>query len=222
MADISLICPRCGLETVASEFASADGRQCRHCGGPLPAVRSSHKGPEVTRREKSTAMAETVGMGAAEIRRIPQDQTRVERQKRAAHRVRVSRVWGALVLILIGGGGLAAQWAGGADAGIRSSYLLARYAVVAVALALVVYDAFFESSIQGLLCLVIPFYVVYFALFHIESRVRRSLFISMLILLAGECWFLPNESIVSMVDRSISNGIKSVAGLIERAGEPDV
>jgi hypothetical protein len=164
MADITITCAACGKVNAFSEFVSSEAFKCRGCGGPL----SRPAGVDGGERAKTKFSPMGIDLDTQARAEADSQEARDPRpeQKNVSgrHTKAVVRhhwyAWalffflGAIAAYLRYGGGLSKVHLG----------LLAEYAIFgAFALhILIILKAFEDSVFQGILCLLIPLYTVYY------------------------------------------------------------
>jgi len=179
MADITLVCPNCETEVTVSEFADPSRMTCRRCGSPFaqPDPKTAAD-PETTAARVSPALPE-----AAEEAEEPQIDTVIAKVQ---HRPRKRRVtyqmtcWMAfagltLIALVVRFGGLLTP-----DA-LDSLKTYGPLAVLAMHL-FVSARAFQDAVLDGILCLLVPGYSLFYAFWHMEDYMARAVFAAALVL----------------------------------------
>jgi hypothetical protein len=184
MPDIDLACSDCGTTTTVSEFVGDEALVCRTCGAKLarpegrtverPKPRLSHRTYEDTEETKTGA----AGM-AIEAKGVWPGGKDIPRQHRKAA---VTHHWYAWVLFLALGALMGyARYGGAIDAGGLAA--IHKYAVyVALALhVIIILKAFEDTVFQGILCLLVPFYTLYYILNVCDAVYLRAVVAAILV-----------------------------------------
>ena len=132
-------------------------------------------------------------------------------------------IWLWLILLLVGGGLVGWQYAvaeGVGPAWLADGYGMARAVVAGLAAVLVLVVAFYEGWVQGVLCLLLPFYILYYAIVRMEFNMVRGLFLGVCVAIAVEVRLLPDESLLLSAQGRFDQFVASVNQKIKRAGEP--
>jgi hypothetical protein len=79
----------------------------------------------------------------------------------------------------------------------------------------VILVAFDDGLLQGFLCLLVPFYIVYYAFTRLESLPLRGAFLAVYVWLLAELYFLPRHSFIQMVQTAFTTQASNVSGLIQ-------
>lgn len=125
-----------------------------------------------------------------------------------------------LWVMVVGGTMVGMQWMGQDHRAWADAYLWARYGLLATGLLLVLYDAFRDTILQGLLCLFLPMYILFYALSRVESYWRIGFFIGVAIGIGAELYFMPGEAILTAMNHVADGFIQRVAGWIQGAQKP--
>lgn len=173
MADLQLTCTRCFTVTTVSEFVDDSALVCRSCGAKL--VRPARDEATAKKKHKVSAErpgAETNGDAIGYAEGNPAELWPGGRKApRSRKKGRVVHHWYALALFVVFGGAMGYLRYGGAlDAG-RMELLHTYAAPAAIVLhLLIVLKAFEDQVFQGILCLLVPFYSLYY-LFAVSDAV---------------------------------------------------
>jgi hypothetical protein len=133
-----------------------------------------------------------------------------------------SLVLGLVVLLLVGGAAVGGTWYVREHGEWRDVFLAARWFVLGVPALLVCLEAFQESAAQGMLCLLVPLYLVWYAITRVESYWRQALVLSALALLIAEYAWLRERSVITITSEVVHRFIEYVGASIRRAGEAGV
>lgn len=223
MADVSIRCPACGQLNVMSEFVADHARVCSACKAQLPAPVSTANelflapkfaASHVERGSETIAKMLPVTSAGVAL----QEKTHSTRQKAKGP----SRIAGALLFALLAGLFVAIEYFAARSAPLMSWYLTGRYGVVGIALALILFDALRDSHVKFFLCLLVPLYIVFYALTHVGSYWRQAVFMAMLAMLGAELVFCRDESLLVRSQAIVNRKIATVSNLIQRAGDAPV
>jgi hypothetical protein len=184
MADVVLTCAACGRQTTVSEYVGAEGLVCDSCGAKLEAPVITRKTPRLGGRPAPAAPPATptvtTGESALKTMAISRFKQRTRRQKVRDRRrdkstaVVMAQTWGLFAVLA------AAFWF------VRHKNVLGGILSVddTVTVALVVLGmlhlsmiamAFRDEFFQGILCLLIPFYTLYYLLAVSDAFYLRAL-----------------------------------------------
>jgi hypothetical protein len=181
MADIQITCTRCFTVATVSEFVDDSALVCRSCGAEL--TRPSR--PDA--RAKPT-MAATRDIGRTDDEQPSPDGNPIElwpggkRAPRHRRKHRALHHWYAFGLFLALGS-LMAYWRyGGGLSPVRLELLRAYAAPALLGLhVLIILKAFEDQVFQGILCLLVPLYSLYYAFGVMDSLYVRALIAAVLI-----------------------------------------
>jgi len=225
MADIKIVCGKCGAENTFSEYSRAESRICTKCGESLKSESKLEKSRLKVRNLDGDDGKTTLGGAPLEAVGSKKKKETVEAgeekrkpQKKTKQSASSSILLGLFVFLLFGGLLVAGQYFGRDDAGIMKIYLNVRLFALGLAFAIVVIDAFHEGQIPGFLALLIPPYLVYYALARLDSFWRQGIFFAVVIMLGTELVYVRNESILLYCDNFIANQIDFVSDQLDKAG----
>lgn len=166
MADIELTCSTCGNVITVSEFADHSGIVCNTCGSRLAKADTADQPQTQTplAMKLKTKKAEPASQKQAPIA-DNSDVVRAEKMATAKSKSTVTgQTAGSWVLFIALGGFMGyARYGGNPSINVYMGYvqLIAPYVVIAF-IVLVVLKAFKDSIFQGTLCLLVPFYWLYY------------------------------------------------------------
>lgn len=231
MADVTLICAACGKNVKVSEFVEGPVT-CPQCGQPLKKI--EHTPPPAQLRPQLASMAGRASLVSPEI--PPELPTAAahplgvpsRRRDHEAVRIRTERylrlhylfAWFLFVVLLALL--LAWQWQGLQNPHLLNAYLAARWWLALFAWLIVVLPAFLDSWLQGVLCLLVPPYSVYFALNRMDVFQLRAIFFAVVLALAAEYYFLPDRVLFNIVQEQMATWVVDVRSLIQHAGSSSV
>jgi hypothetical protein len=189
MADLQATCPKCSKTSTFSEFVSDEALMCRGCGAELPRPQRSDPKPK--------PRVKTIVPGASEA---PNEDTRPptdaaplwpgRHRPRQQGRAKVRHhIYAWLVFFVLGGAATYLRYGGG----LPPAYLgqLQRYAAVGlIACHLIVMIKAFEDSVyQGILCLLVPFYTLYYV-FAVTDAVYLRAVMGAVLIAVGQDGFM--------------------------------
>lgn len=229
MADISVQCSECGRATVVSEFAAPETLRCPGCGRPLP-LPPPKTSSELTLRPSEERSKKTLSgtvldnnllARAVAARETESVLAEVHKARTPVKKMSGFGLW--LALLVVGGGLVGWQYAVARDLGpefLRRGYVTGRNLLATFSALPVLVVAFYDGLTQGLLCLLLPFYIVYYVVVRMEFNVLRGMFLGLCVGLAVETRLLPQQSLLAAAQSGFDNFVISVTRLIHRAGEP--
>ena len=230
MADIQLRCAQCGKEITLSEFASTEALTCPACGFAMTIPeRSDGAAPLKIRtmdQESQTTLSGQEMDRDVLARAVAGRETESVLSELHKARTAVKKstsLWLFIALLIAGGGLLGWQYAIAKDIGpdaLVRWYATGRSVVMGVAAVLVLLIASYDSPLQGALCLLLPFYILYYAVVRIEYNLVRGLFLGVCVALVGEVRLVPDRSLLRAAQGGFDSFIASVNKQIQRAGEP--
>ncbi|TAN35971.1 MAG: hypothetical protein EPN23_09710 [Verrucomicrobia bacterium] len=218
MADITLTCSACGATLTASEFV--DGSlPCPQCGMLLEKpLKPEALRPHLAAPVERPALKLIRPAAALLVAQQRTQSVRTWARVGASLELRLAAAWTLFVALLVVL--LAWQWWGLRDARFLHLYLNARWGVAALTWLAVLIPAFQDTWLQGLLCLFVPPYTVYFALNRLDYFGLRSLYFAVLVALAAEFYFLPQQTLVGMVQRRCTEWAEAVRARISESSAP--
>jgi len=171
MADIELKCPKCAKVVTVSEFADHDGMTCSACGEPLK------KSGITGQKEKSkpslklaVAKTEEESSGSTEPTKwqISQEAAKKKQPKRKFEMTHL--LWSSVIFLVLGG--IMGYLRYSPDGFLATNKDLVRTYGPIILLTLhviIILTAFKDSVFQGVLCLLIPLYSMYY-LFNVSDN----------------------------------------------------
>ena len=229
MADILVKCNACGMENKVSEYASSGAVVCASCGAPLnvPAGKTTsrlqvrtidaHQRATLTDRKPVTTTAEdqSRARSAAKAEEVLQGVHRIREKVKKPH-----SIWGWLIFLVLAGILIGAQYVMKDYPQVAQYYPITRDVAAVLVSVLVMLVAFQDGTGQGLLCLFVPFYILYYAFVRLDSYWIRGLFTAVYLALGTELYFMPSEARLVNLQKEMNQGIESVNKLMQRASEP--
>jgi hypothetical protein len=227
MADVMIPCPDCGEKNSFSEFVAPEARCCRGCARVLelpkleadPIRLSVRKAPPMVPPPPLSPIRGTDNGPPTEINAI----LKAKREQSAGREktMRRPKRWlGPLIFLLTAGLLAGLQYAGTTTDRVQDIYLQARYGFLALAAVLVLFEAFRDSVMQGMLCLLLPFYLAYYAITRMESYVRAGFVLGVGAALGTEMLWVGDQAILHIVSREVNWFIEYVNSLISGAQAP--
>ena len=189
MADIDIQCPECKSITSVSEFASEASVKCGSCGHKLEQpdnVNQYDRKPKIglkRKRDTSTGEAGESAPGFLQTMKPPERRKAKSEWRASQHIV----AW--LLFILIGCAAGFARYGNYVDKDILG--VVAQYAplVVIAFHVLTVLKAFQDSVFQGILCLLVPFYSLFYLFVMSDDFYLRGVFAGLLVGIAQDSYF---------------------------------
>jgi len=183
---------------------------CPSCGRPVPKPdRLRPAGLQI----KAASAGEpppliTVGaISATRFSDLRQRQETRRRQYRFSRRMEAVTAW--LVFALLLGLLLGWQQASRSDPRLLQAYLTTRWLLIGATWLAVLGAAFADNKLQGLLCLFVPAYMIYFALNRMDYYLLRCLFFAALCALVAEFYFFPDQALLDLVQQQIQSWIQA-------------
>lgn len=179
MADVQITCPKCSTTLTISEFADAGNLVCRSCGEPL-------KKPESPKQKSKaaaikTASAETLqetsqtseGQSLGGNWQVTQTAARIKRPKQKFHMT--PGIWAWVIFIILGGIMAYLRYGGGFLGENTAMIYMYGPIVVATIHLMVVLKSFKDSVFQGVLCLLVPGYSLYYLFLVADDFILRGI-----------------------------------------------
>lgn len=227
MADVLIPCPDCGTKNAFSEFVAPEARRCRGCHRVLelpkleadPVRLSVRKSPPPIPPPPLSPMKGAGNEPPAAINAIvAAKKAQAEGMEKT---VRRPKRWMGPVIFLGTTGLLAGlQYGGTSIPEMQDAYLWARYGFLVLAAAMVLFEAFRDSLTQGLLCLLLPFYLAYYALSRMQSYVRAGFVLGVGVAIGLELIWMGEDAILRLLNREVNWFIDYVHSLITGAQAP--
>jgi hypothetical protein len=183
MPDLTITCPDCGKVLTISEFVDESGLKCRGCGRAL-----SRPEPVALKPKPRLSVATPSRDDQVEDEEQPSELSSsglwpgTRKLTAADTRARVVHHRYAWALFVVLGGLLAYGRYGG---GFGPSQMAMQHELSLIGLGvlhlLVILKAFEDSVFQGILCLLVPFYTLYYIFFVTDAVYLRALIGAMLI-----------------------------------------
>ncbi|MFO7871272.1 MAG: hypothetical protein R6V03_07570 [Kiritimatiellia bacterium] len=205
MADIQITCPDCSAVTTVSEFADDSSLVCRNCGQKLqkPAYAGSQKQkkkPGLRTRQTAPAPPPSADTSSS----APPEPTQMDLMGPAPRRrkkFRFTHNMGSWLVFLVLGGTMGALRYGGL-APQTYIFMVREYALwIAVVLDLMILlKAFKDSVFQGILCLLIPPYALYYLFTTCDDFYLRAIIGGLLVGLGQDCFVAAGRKSANLID----------------------
>ena len=200
MADIEAKCPQCGKVIMVSEFADLARLTCRACNSPFkkpesaaaPVIAPPPKSTSKLRVQRDTPPTPAATQEPAQAT-ARQDGTggervvaRIERKENADKPVHVRQnLYSWLIFIILGGACGYLRYGNGLSPDWLAMFAEYGWIIMVAFHIIVVLKAFKDSVFQGVLCLLIPFYSLYY-LFAVSDDFYMRSAIGGLLVLVGQ------------------------------------
>jgi hypothetical protein len=209
MPDVSIECPSCGKTITVSEFVDLSQLVCRSCGGrfTVEPEEDQEGGGNASDAEESGLLQ---GQPAAAFTPPPAPvvarvKTQPRRRFRWTYQLKCWAVFagvGILAFLLRYGGILGSDALG----------LLIEYGplVVLVLWLYVTFCAFRDSIMAGVLCLLVPFYALYYAFWSLEDYMFRAVYAGVLVGLGFDALIIMRDiavRILPSIDEFLNRGM---------------
>lgn len=234
MADILVKCGKCGRESKVSEYATSGAVVCPGCHSPLEfQAADTSRGARLQMRRLNGRDGETLTGTAVEKQQssevIAPSQAPVSADVMdGVHKVRQKTrtplaVWGwlcfaAMAGLLVGAEYLTSQ----VVPEFLHLYLIGRYVVWGLIALLILMVAFEDGTMQGLLCLFIPPYMLYYAFVRVEYYWLRGFFLGVVVGLAAEFYYIPDQAALALAQKHVNAFVQNVGKQIESVSDSPV
>ena len=227
MADIVLRCIACGRENKVSEYASSETLICAACHHALEAPEQTQKGAKLQMRKIENDSL----TGAAKD--TSGEEKRIESAKASAailgdvHKARtvVKRphvLWSYLTFLLVCGTLVGFQYLLEQRPDLTTAYEWTRIAFGAIGALLLLVVAFEDNVFQGLLCLFVWPYAIYYAAVRLEIYWIQGIFMGVIVALGCELYFMPQQAVLTKAQIQSQIIIKNVAqGIDKLSAKPE-
>ncbi len=230
MADITVTCPSCGASASFSEYVSPETLLCPGCKQAISLPKIENQTRLRVRKATQSTASDTVDTDLSSLVAAPppalepapakpgldiMSQTHKERGRSKGP----SKIMGIVLFILLAGVLIGAQALAQKGEFPLDYYIWGRLGVMAVVMLLVLTAAFDDGLLQGFLCLLLPFYVIYYCLARMETYWLRGLFLALCAALGAEFYFMKDQAFLILAQRQLNQFIASVSNTIQWAGE---
>ena len=203
MADVPVQCAQCGQTLTLSEYSLDAGVVCPTCKTPLPAAVSANGAA----LKLKTPVVSSTSILEREANVLPGTRGKaveIRRQRRPRPML------GLLLFVVAAGVMLGWQWLASRNGAMIESYGWARYGLLGMVWVLVMLEAFQDSNGQGLACLLIPFYVLFYAASRVNSYWRQALFFAAVVTVMAEPYQLPKASLILQSQTAFAGFVQQV------------
>jgi DNA-directed RNA polymerase subunit RPC12/RpoP len=228
VSDVIVKCSQCGHECTVSEHASSGTITCPECHAEL-LISSENVMPksklQLKRKEeqKSRLVLDAEKEEKEEQRRRDIEEfnpTAIQDVHKTRETVKMPRsVWSWITFLAFAGALIGVQYKLAENPGWTNHYIMARSGIAALTALIICIDAFHDSTVQGLFCLFIPFYIIYYAFVRCDSYFLRGLTMAVLVTLGAELHFMGNKAVVLQFQQQINQIIAGGSSLIDRASD---
>lgn len=229
MADVLIACKHCGAECKVSEFAATDEIACPKCNAKIERP-AKNDGPPKSRL--------SLKKGGSDSRLIDQSedelaQQAVTREQEAlapqaldrvhAIREKVSAPKAILqwaVFLVVGGIMFWLLYNKGANSSFQEYYEMLRAVGWGIASIVLIIVAFQDSTLQGIFCLLLWPYAIYYVFSRADSYLLRGLVMGLLVGICAEVYYLGDQSVVADLQAYLNNVVNGGGALIDAASAP--
>ncbi len=196
MPDIDIACPKCEKHFRVSEFITAESITCPNCNIPVP-LRAPGEKPEPTKPKKKLVLKEIEDPTPEELGEPPAEEwtfsEQMEATRREAPKEKMTHHIASWAIFLVLGGLMGALKYGSiVEADLSTFWKYSPYIVIAFNL-IVVIKALKEDIFQGLLCLLVPFYWVYYLFSVSDDFYMRAVCAGLLVGIAEDSFYFFND-----------------------------
>ena len=231
MADIVLKCVACGRENKVSEYASSEALVCASCHHALDIPAVETRSGRLHMRKLESQQAETL-TGAA---RDDVAEKKIRRESSIAsaavlsnvHKARVKvknphAFWSYLTFLIVCGTLVGLQYMMKQRPELMEAYEWARIGFSAIATVLLLVVAFQDSTFQGLLCIFVLPYAIYYAAVRLEVYWIQGFFMGVIVAICAELYFMPNQAFIMQAQINTELFITNVGqGINNLSKKPD-
>ena len=180
MADVKVVCPQCGKTVTLSQFVDRANAACRACGAPLdvpepPAQREKPKLRPPEHTDHSSIFVPPPEPSAAELRKAGK-RRRKKLKGRAPH-----AAIAATLFVVLGTAAALCRYGGLVPAYWLDIWRLEAIWVFVAFHILILLKAVKESIFQGILCLLVPGYGLYFVFLRCDDFYLRAVVAALLV-----------------------------------------
>lgn len=180
MADIDILCPHCNTVTSVSQFALTNVVTCKECGArlakPVLTDNQDRKQKLQLRRRESEAASQNGGPPGYLASMKPPEPAKRKRGSRLSQYI---GAWATAIVL----GAVTGTLRYGGFLDDRYIELIAQYGpIVLLAFHIMVcLKAFTDSPLQGLLCMLVPFYSLFYLFFISDDFYARAVLAGLLV-----------------------------------------
>ena len=225
MADIVLKCVACGKKNKVSEYASSETLVCASCHHALDIPMLEKTSGKLQMRRIESQQAETL---TGEVKdHAAEEKIRLASAVASAavlgnvHKVRETvkhphAFWSYLTFLLVCGILVGLQYMLKQRPDLMETYEWARIGFSAIGAVLLLVVAFEDSAFQGLLCLFVLPYAIYYAAVRLETYWIQGIFMGVVVALCAELYFMPRQAVITQAQINTVIFIRDVGQLIDR------
>ena len=231
MADITIKCGKCGRDNTVSEYASVGAVSCASCGQTLelPSGKKAQNRLQMRKLERDDGGVLGAGDPKNTQSKVAKGTVPVSGVLDDVHKTRQKTktplaVWGWLLFLAFSGLLVGIEYfVTQVDQSFMQWYLMGRLGVWGFITLLVVIVAWEDSSGQGLMCIFVPFYIIYYAFIRVEYYWLRGLFLAVVVGMCAELYYLPKDAAFTRAQLSFNKFIVAVETQMDRASDsPDM
>ncbi len=174
MADIQIQCPGCLKQVTASEFVNRSQLRCRTCGASFADAPADEAAPvrQDAAREREAPVPASLPLMEDAIPSTVIARVQTNRPKRF---IMTNSIVSWILLLVLGGIALYIRFGGWLNVE-HIEWIESNGPLILLAIHIyVVFKAFRDSVFQGVLCLLVPFYSIYYALVLSYDYTARAL-----------------------------------------------
>ncbi len=212
MSDVTVECSRCRRTLTLSEYSLEAGLSCPSCQTPLPAAASNGRAEALKLKALAAPAASILEREANVLPGTRGKAAEIRRQRRPRP------LLGLLLFLAVSGAMLAWQWLASRNSALIEAYSLGRYGLLALVWVLVMLEAFQDSNSQGLACLLIPFYILFYAASRVASYWRQALFFAAVVTVATEPYLMPKACLIFHLQRWFTDFVREVERTLNGMG----
>jgi len=199
MPDIEIKCPKCSQVTTVSEFVDPDSLICHSCGEKLQKPETvSAKSKPVLRRLR---IPEPTITGEEETDQAPKEwrfYTHTRKEKKPERRFRLTHHTASWAIFVVLAGIMGFMRYGGGISADHIELIKQFGPVVVIAIhILIILKAFKDSVFQGILCLLIPLYSLYYLFLVSDDFYLRAIIGGVLIGIGQDSFGVLNDNIIA-------------------------
>ena len=236
MADLKLECTNCGAIFQVSEYIDSPTVNCPQCEEVLEVSKVTleiESGLKICRDKAGSGQGGVDGDKPVSLARPPMSkkmkkqmkknrrmEAKKKKDKKDPYERNAPRPWhGWVVLLLLTAVLVGLQHTGGGENEVYYNLRLFLFPLIYL---VVIVAAFKEGYLCGILCLLLPPYLFYYAVSRTDVYYIRGAFVAMIISLSLELHYNQERSYLVQVQDGINAFIDGGAGAINRAGSSGV
>ena len=232
MADITISCPKCKRDITVSEYVAGTSVRCPACESSVALPDAEPRGGlQLKRQDRRRTLAgpesDESAPAIAATEANPYETEQLNQALKSVHKVRRKidkpKIWiGWLVCLALTAMMLWMQHAGQSNLNIRDNYLMIRLFIGLFVYIMVLIVAFQDGYLQGILCLLVAPYTIYYAFVRLERPVLTGLVVAMSVSLGAEMHYMKDQATITLVQDALQVFIEGGAQTIENlSAEPE-